>query len=277
MSIIPREPSLRDGDGYCSSSLSEKARQGLPLDDILVIDAHCHMGPTYNVFACDPTPSGVVASMNLHGIDKAVISYTGAMGSDYVQGNDRVIAAVRDYPDRYIGYCVINPHYPDEIPAELERCFAHDAMRGIKLHAAWHKCPLSDKRYRPALEFAAQKNLFVLMHTWSSEEVETAAQYAEEYPGITMIMGHTGGPNMERAADLISRHENLYGDFVLSASTEGNVEWLVGKVGAKKLLFGSDMPFISASHILSRIAMARISDAEKRDILGLNMQRIFDR
>ena len=256
-------------------TLYEKARLGLPLDDVLVLDIHCHMGPTIGVFSCDPTPRGVVATMDRYGIRKAVISHLSGLGADYVKGNDWVMDAIREYPDRYIGYCVINPHYPDEACAELERCFAHDAMRGIKLHASFHKCLLSDKGYRPVFEFAARRKLFILAHTWTGEEVETFGRLAGEYPSVPMIMGHCGGPNMRRAVELIACHDNLYGDIVLSAATEGNVEWLVSKVGAKKILFGSDMPFFCASHLLARVAMAHITEDEKKDILGRNMQRIL--
>ena len=257
------------------SSLHEKARQGLPLDDVLVLDAHCHMGAVSYIFASDPTPGGVVATMDRYGIDTAIISHIAALSADYVHGNDLTIDTVRQYPGRYIGYCVVNPHYPDEVGVELERCFATPAMRGIKLHASFHKCALADKGYLPVLDFAAKYKCFILAHTWTLEEVETFARYASEYPDIPMIMGHSGGPNMGRAVELIARHDNLYGDVVLSAAAEGNVEWLVNKVGSKKILFGSDMPFFNAAHILARVAMARISDAEKRDILGLNMATIL--
>jgi predicted TIM-barrel fold metal-dependent hydrolase len=92
-------------------------------------------------------------------------------------------------------------------------------------------------------------------------------------------MAHTGGemPQVERAVDVINRHANIYTDLAVSESKEGNVEWLVREIGSKKLLFGSDMPYMDPRATFARIAMAEISEDEKRDVFGLNMQKILKR
>jgi predicted TIM-barrel fold metal-dependent hydrolase len=46
-------------------------------------------------------------------------------------------------------------------------------------------------------------------------------------------------------------------------------------VGSKKILFGSDMPYFETRSTIGRIAMGKISEDEKKDILGLNMKRIL--
>jgi hypothetical protein len=50
---------------------------------------------------------------------------------------------------------------------------------------------------------------------------------------------------------------------------------LTEKVGADKILFGSDMPFVNANAQIGKILYARISDEDKRKILGLNMANIL--
>jgi predicted TIM-barrel fold metal-dependent hydrolase len=56
---------------------------------------------------------------------------------------------------------------------------------------------------------------------------------------------------------------------------EGNVEWFVKESGSKKVLFGTDMPFFDPRPAFGRLALANISDDEKRDVFGLNMARIL--
>jgi predicted TIM-barrel fold metal-dependent hydrolase len=90
-------------------------------------------------------------------------------------------------------------------------------------------------------------------------------------------MAHIGGEaaNMEKAIDVINRHDNIYGDFAVSRTWERNVEWLVSEVGSEKLLFGSDTPYFLPVPTVARIAMAEIGEEEKKNILGLNMKKIL--
>ena len=54
--------------------LSEKVKRGLPLDDILIIDCHCHLG----LYRCFNTPGafaeGMLENMDTLGIDIVCIS-----------------------------------------------------------------------------------------------------------------------------------------------------------------------------------------------------------
>jgi len=160
----------------------------------------------------------------------------------------------------------------------LERCFSHPGMRGIKLHPYCHERPLSYKYYRPVYEYAAARGLCVMSHTYTAEDIGATDKLAAEFPEAIFIMAHTGGEglNVERALEVISRHENVYGDIAVSQSWEGVIEWYVREVGSKKILFGTDNACMSPVATLALVAMSEISDSEKRDILGLNMQRIID-
>jgi predicted TIM-barrel fold metal-dependent hydrolase len=49
----------------------------------------------------------------------------------------------------------------------------------------------------------------------------------------------------------------------------------VQRFGASKILFGSDFPDLDTSLNLGPLLTAKISDEDKRLILGLNMERIL--
>lgn len=51
---------------------------------------------------------------------------------------------------------------------------------------------------------------------------------------------------------------------------------LVKEIGSKRVLFGTDMPFLDPRPALGRVAMADISDEEKKDIFGLNMKYLLN-
>lgn len=260
-------------------TMYEMAKKGIPLDNVLIIDEHCHMGSTAWNYIPDGSPKAIVAVMDNLGIDIACVTHNASLAPDHKWGNDRVMDAIQEFPGRFIGYCTINPHYPEEIPGELERCFKNKDMKGIKLHPWSHERTLAYKNYKPVFEFAARMECCVLVHIYSWEEICNMDKAASEYPEAIFIMAHTGGeiPQVERAIDIINRRDNIYTDLAVSESREGNVEWLVKEIGSKKLLFGSDMPFMDPRGTFSRVAMAEITEEEKKDIFGLNMQKILNR
>jgi len=261
-------------------NLYEKAKAGLPIDDFQIIDEHCHMGTFASHFAKDNgSPEAIIKVMNRLGISKAIVSHSMSLVADFEMGNDIIIKAMDQYPDRFLGYCTVNPLYPEELKQELERCFKYPGFRGIKLHPYCHERSLFYKHYRPVYEFAARNRLFVMSHTYTGEDVAATDYLAGEFPEAIFIMGHTGGEkyNVEKALEVIGRHGNVYGDIAVSQSLEGVIEWYVKEVGAKKILFGTDMPCMSGEATLALVAMAEISDDEKMDILGRNMQKILDK
>lgn len=257
--------------------IAEKWKAGQPLDDALIVDCHTHMGPWHNFYVPNGFAEGMLGIMDRVGLNVACVAAMAAIGPDYKAGNDLVLEAVARYPERFIAYATVNPNYPEEMRQELDRCFAFDGVRGIKVHPAFHGCPIDHPLLHPAYETAEREGCPVLVHTWGMDDMRIMDQLAASYPQVAFIMGHAGGEirAMERAVTIVNKHDNLVVDLALSTAYEGNVEWLVREMGAKRVLFGSDMPFFDPRPTLGRIALAQIREEEKRDVLGLNMKRLL--
>jgi predicted TIM-barrel fold metal-dependent hydrolase len=54
------------------------------------------------------------------------------------------------------------------------------------------------------------------------------------------------------------------------------IERFVREVGADRVLFGSDTPLLEPAAQLGRIAYAKIPEADKVKILGLNTKRLLE-
>lgn len=259
-------------------SIAEKAAKGMKLDDVLIIDAHNHIGDWKAFHAPVNSAEGMLASMNTLSIDKCFITAHVSSGPDYVFGNDIVIDTLKKYPDRFIGYVTLNPNYEENMKNELDRCFKVNGIKGIKINPASHgNPPIDDKRYRIAYEYADEINCPILIHVWGDSSVSAVEKLSEQYPSAIFIMGHAGGEirAMEYALNVINNRKNVYADLAISLAYEGNVEWFVKESGSKKILFGTDMPFFDPRPIFGRLAMANISDDEKKDIFGLNIAGIL--
>lgn len=260
------------------NNIMEKVKRGIALDDFEIIDCHGHIGCYSRQHIPQNSAEGMLESMNTLGIDIACISSFAALHSDYHYGNDLVIKTVATYPERFFGYITLNPNYAEDMKNELKRCFAFKGVIGIKLHPFVHAVPLDSKLYITAFEFADKRKIPILVHTWGNAEIDAIGKVAQEFPGAKFIAAHTGGgiKAMEHAFPIIKKYDNLYGDLALSETFEGNVEWFVKEIGSKKILFGTDMVFMDPRPTFGRIAAADITIEEKKDIFGLNMQRILN-
>lgn len=259
-----------------------RVRAGEVLADELIIDCHTHLGPWFNFsIPGDPWAEGMLRAMDTCGIDLAACAPHWAISSNMPAGNQLIAEVVARYPGRFIGYCTISPHYPaEEIWAELERHILHGNLSGIKIHPNVHRYPANGPLYRPMWEFAQQQALPVLSHTWESDREcgpRLFVEIAKEFPNVSILLGHAGGTpaGREEAMATAQECEALYLDLTGSQLPHGLLEVMVRKVGAERILFGTDIPFVDCRPQIGYVAAARLSDDEKRLILGKNAQRLF--
>ena len=257
---------------FRDSALLKLAETGSTLEEVLVVDGHCHMGPWHNFHIPDNGIEAMVRVMDRIGIDTIIASPHAAIGPDFRLGNDLIAEAMQRYPGRVLGYVFLNPRYEDGVSDELERCVPL-GMRQIKLHSG-NGYPYDGERYRPGYEIANEHGFPILAHTWG-KDAEVFDKLSEEYSNISFILAHAGVGDFDTYVKLGKERPNIYLDLATSMAGYGWVERFVEEVGVEKLLFGSDMPFISAAQQIGKVLYARISDEDKRKILGENARRVF--
>ena len=74
---------------------------------------------------------------------------------------------------------------------------------------------------------------------------------------------------------LCKKYDNIYVDTAISYSFEGAIEYMVSKVGAEKILYGSDMAFFDCRQTIGKIGLAKISESDKVKIFGENAKCII--
>jgi hypothetical protein len=252
-----------------------------PLDiGIEIIDCHAHIGQFGPFHNGDGSAEAMIASADLLGVSRMAVSACLAISGDVRLGNRLVYEAVERFGDRFLGYVTVNPHYPEETLVLIEEGFGRGAV-GVKLHPSTHGMPIDCEGYLPAWEETARRGAILLTHTWGLDgdaSVEKTARMAEKFPDAHVIFGHTGGldhKEIDKAIAIIRQTPNAYADTCASAHPWGMVEKCVEAGLGRRLLYGSDVPFLDAAPSLGRVVYAEISDEEKRDILGRNMLRVL--
>lgn len=261
------------------NKMIEEVLEGRPVTAFEIIDAHTHMGRYHNFNIPECSAADMVHAMDRVGIRCCVTAAHAGITTDYRLGNDHALEAMREFPGRFVGYCCVNPNYPaSEMRDELKRCF--DAgMTAIKLHPGLHGCPVDGEGYRPAWEYADKHRLVVLTHTDASVNsgVVPTSKCAERYPNAKVLFGHSGfgHKGAEACFEVAKKCPNTYFDLAASLAELDLVEALVDGVGADRVLFGTDLPFLDCRMQIGRMAFSRLNDEQMRMVLAGNARRLF--
>jgi predicted TIM-barrel fold metal-dependent hydrolase len=218
----------------------------------------------------------MVRTMDRIGIDRACVFSTLAISIDMRGGNDLSLAAAREFPDRLLAYAVPDPNRPGQVPEEMRRCLELGA-RGIKFHTQLHQYPFDGPGYQPAFAFADAHRLPLISHGVGAPD--TLRRIARDYPQAHFIVAHAGagggGAQGDPLVRVAAEEPNVYLDLASSIGRFGAFARMVGALGARKLLYGSDTPWMCFTHQIGRVLMAPIPEADKRLILGENMARLL--
>ncbi len=240
-----------------------------------ICDCHGHFGVHPDFPAYAQTAEDLVAVMDLLGIELLAVTSTLACYSDCPRGNAEVAALLEKYPTRFRGYVTVNPNPPGEALAELQRWKRFHTPPLIKLHPDLHHYPVDGPHYRPVWEHANQTRAVVLVHTWESDPncgPLLLAPVARQFPQARIILGHSGVTwrGYEQAVEAAQAASNLFLDISGSQSHRTVIEWMTERLGADRVLFGSDLPYLEAATSLGRVLAARLAQAEKEKILRTN-------
>ena len=243
-----------------------------------VIDFHYHVGSMGR--------AGLPAKIDLYievmdaaGVDRACIN--GAIHGDAKRGNDLVASFVEQAPDRFIPVAFISPHYPDEVIAELERCFDELGSKFLKIYPDFLGRPQDDPVYFPAFEFCNDRDIAVLHHAsylFDPPDLTLYNRYSalhERFPRVKWVLAHSGAGNDWDAVEATRDIPNLYLETSNLGGPANAIERVVETVGADKVLYGSDMPVFDARHQVGRVVTAKISKRAKQQILGINAMNLL--
>ncbi len=245
-----------------------------------IVDVHAHLGPTFQFYIPSPEARSMVAAMDRLGIDLTCLASHLAVTTDYVRGNDLSAQAAQAFPGRLQGYVVVNLRDDANIEAELRRGYDVLGLRGIKLHPMLHDFAVLDPRCEPIWRFAEERGAPILSHSWEEDarcRPKAFGQLAAAHPSIPFLLGHSGGTIAGRreAVAVAKEHKNIYLELCSSYLTCAELEWMVREVGAERILFGTDSPWLNPAYTLGRVAYANLSDEQLRLILGENAARLF--
>lgn len=194
--------------------------------------------------------------------------------------NDRVLRAVRRFPDRAYGSVYLSPSFVDFSLREFDRCVRDGPMIGIGELEADKRCNAPE--LDAFVERAISMKTPILQHTWlkigGNEPGESTpydlVELAKRHPQANFICAHTGG-DWERGIRIIRDTRNISAGVAGFDPTSGVLEMAVRELGPERVVYGSDVGGRSFASQLAKVMGADIPDSAKELVLGGNLRRLL--
>ncbi len=232
----------------------------------------------------------LIAAMDAAEVTQSVVFGFGWCDMDLCrQDNDYVIESVARYPDRLLGFCIVNPAAGAEAVREIERCAAA-GLRGVgELMPDGQGYRLDDeKAMAPVVEAAIAHDMVLLTHC--SEPVghlypgkgsvtpDEVIRFARLFPRATLICGHWGGGTIfyELMPEIARLMGNVYYDTAASLYLyQDDIFGLAARWAPGKVLFATDFPLLTPRRVIARMREARMPTATLLRMLGGNAWRVL--
>lgn len=244
---------------------------------IMVIDIHNHIySGRY-----DKSEREILKAIELYDISKVYVSGLGsglyASREEIAECNMEAYRFSRENPGRIDTLCYVNPLYENCMEV-LKRGVEEYGMSGMKILIDIF---CDDPKVYPLMEKCIEYKIPVLIHCFYKAVRQfphestgvNVANLARRYPDAQLVMAHLGG-NCYHGIKAVADLENVCVDFAGSIFLRDELDYTVKKIGADRVLFGTDMPG-SFLVCYGQVLEADLTEEERNKIFYKNAMRIF--
>jgi uncharacterized protein len=252
----------------------------------MIIDADVHISPTPqggNSISSDE----LLRRMDRCGVEKAVTWLQPPyIRSEIDQGNAYVHQAMRQHPDRILGFGWADPNLGvDRAIDDVRRAVEEYGFFGVKLNGAQNDYRIDDPELAmPVIERIAAAGIVLALHVGADAFDQThpsrVATIARAFPELRILVVHMGGAafhDLSAAAITVARdHPNL--TLIGSAVRAIPILAAIRTLGAGRVCFGSDTPFELMHVELAKydaLLEGEIPPEEREQVLGGTIARVL--
>jgi predicted TIM-barrel fold metal-dependent hydrolase len=241
----------------------------------LRIDCEMHIGEfkgdPYTWLGHDVTAAELESLMDEYAIDMSIVM---APTTDHPD-NKSLAAAIKNHP-RLFAFAVVNPYGPGGGVPELERAVHEYGMKGLKLQPLRHGYEADGDAALKVMACAERLQLPVAIHSGAQFCLPwQIGDLARKFPTVPVIMNHMGYRYyVDGAINVAMTTPNIYLDTVL-VSMPGYLSMAVNKIGAHRVIYGSDYPTGHPSPMMAAIKVAKLKPEDEALVLGGTLARLM--
>lgn len=209
--------------------------------------------------------------MDAASVDMAMVcSLAQRIEADFIEG---MVAA---HPDRFFGFGQVLPQ-ADGALEEIARLGTVPGIEGLKLHPSLHGYHFADHGLLdPVFAACAEAGLAILVNALDDAFVTPLAieEISRGFPTVPVLIAHMGAVwNVPEACIVAGRNEQIY--LETSATMLADVRVALRRVGAEKIVMGTEYPGNDFDMERLKIAKAIPDEADRALVEGGNLTRIL--
>ncbi len=245
----------------------------------MIIDAHVYCG--HSIMGYGASAGEILKQCDALSIDKAILIPVKPKSYHLGPENTFIARTVQAHPDRFIGFARVDPRLGKEAEAEMIRSIQELGLKGLYLNPWEETYQINESFVEPFMEKAHAFNIPVMIKGGYPvvSQPSQIADLAKRFPE-TLIIATSGGQinicggGLQDAMIMLEENRNVYME-TSGIYREDFIEEMAGKIGAKRLIFGSGSPVFDARFELQRVTRAHIGEAEKNQIAGLTVKSLL--
>ncbi len=260
--------------------------------DFEIIDAHTHIYPPLlakkarentKMKSPDPEADGTLGSqlklMKRWGISKSVALHMAGRPDTMHHVNGFAIETVCD---ELITVGSIHP-FAEDVHRELDMLY-EKGIRGVKFHNTLQNFNLEDPRCFDIYHHIGELGMVTVIHCGASGRgkdfwvfPENLEKVLHHFRGAPVVMAHMGGITMKDRGFEVLKNLPVYTDTALLANRMTAEEFAeaVQRLGAERVLFGSDLPWGALEKAVRLVEEAPLTREEKALIFSSNVKRLY--
>jgi len=233
----------------------------------MIVDAHSHIGYS-RVFSAGVTEEQLLQTMEANAIDASLVMPAAA--SDPVPTHDAIARLAENRPGHIFGIVSMTPLIGEEAyEREFRRCITQHGFKAVKIHPLAHAVAPNAAVCDIVFHLASEFKIPVMIHTGLGVPFALPSLIiprAREYPDLTIIQAHAGFAVYTSEAIIVSQEcPNVY--LEPSWCSAGDIKRMVSMFGARKVMYGGDLPFNVPVELCKYRSMG-LTDEERDMCLG---------
>ena len=230
--------------------------------------------------------------------------------------NDQIAKHIAAHPDRFMGIATLPMQDPKRAADELKRAMSKLNLRGAMIGSNAMGKNLDDPDFAPLWATAEELGAFMFVHPVHVAGANRLTSYylrnlignpldttiaaaclyfggvLDRHPKLKIVLAHGGGFTPYQAArwqhgwqvrpepkkNIAKQPENIAGRFFYDTILHSApvLEFMIGHVGADRVLLGSDYPYdMAMPDCVAHVRSLKISDADKASILGRRAEALL--
>jgi len=209
--------------------------------------------------------------------------------------NDVIARAVKDHPDVFVGFGVIEPQLGQVARDEVRRCAEELGLKGLgELNPGRQAFYPNDERYYPLWEEASRHKLVLLFHGGMmgagagtpggmgyklkyGRPIPYLDDIAADFPDLRIIGAHPAWPWQEEALAIARHKTNFYIDLSGWAPRyfPAQLVQYAGTILQDRVLFGSDWPVLDVERWLAEFEQLPIKPEVRPKIMLENARKLL--